>query len=37
MPVIYFRPQQNYVANPEEYSCPVYKTGKRAGVLSTTG
>jgi len=37
MPVVHFKPQTDYVRDPEEYGCPVYKTGKRAGVLSTTG
>jgi len=37
MPLIHFKPTKDYVANPEEYSCPMYKTGLRRGVLSTTG
>lgn len=37
MPIIWFIPKPNYVPNPDEYSCPVYKTSVRAGVLSTTG
>lgn len=37
MPLIHFKPQKDYVPNPEEYSCPMYKTGLRRGVLSTTG
>lgn len=37
MPIIWFIPKQNHVPNPEDYSCPVYKTSVRAGVLSTTG
>lgn len=37
MPVIWFKPQEDYVRDVEEYSCPAYKTGKRAGVLTTTG
>jgi len=36
MPLIWFKPQEDYVRDPEEYACPAYKTGKRAGVLSTT-
>jgi len=35
--VILFTPTENYTADPEEYSMPVYKTTVRAGVLSTTG
>lgn len=37
MPLIWFKPQEDYKPDPEEYSCPVYKTSVRAGVLSTTG
>jgi dynein heavy chain len=37
VPLIWFKPQEDYVRDPEEYACPCYKTGKRAGVLSTTG
>lgn len=37
MPVLWFKPQEDYVRDVEEYGCPCYKTGKRAGVLSTTG
>lgn len=37
MPIIWFMPKQNYIPDLEEYSCPVYKTSVRAGVLSTTG
>lgn len=37
MPLIWFRPRDDYVRDEEEYGCPCYKTGKRAGVLSTTG
>jgi dynein heavy chain len=36
-PVIYFIPTANYFADPEEYSCPIYKTTSRAGELSSTG
>ncbi|KAA0150075.1 hypothetical protein FNF29_05515 [Cafeteria roenbergensis] len=37
VPVIHFRPEQDYKPNPAEYSAPVYKTSVRAGTLSTTG
>jgi dynein heavy chain len=36
-PVLWFDPVVDYKSDPEEYSCPVYKTSVRAGVLSTTG
>lgn len=37
MPVIWFKPQEDYKADPDEYQAPLYKTSVRAGVLSTTG
>lgn len=37
MPVIWFIPKVNYKADPEFYIAPVYKTGERKGVLTTTG
>ena len=37
MPLIHFKPQKDYEAKEDEYSCPMYKTGKRQGTLSTTG
>lgn len=37
MPPIWFEPIKDYTPDPEEYSCPIYKTSVRAGVLSTTG
>jgi dynein heavy chain len=42
MPCIWFKPYQltpEYVKDKSrnDYSCPVYKTSKRAGVLTTTG
>ena len=37
MPVIHFNPTEDYVPEPSEYSCPIYKTSVRAGALSTTG
>jgi dynein heavy chain len=36
-PVVHFVPCQNYKPDPEQYSCPLYKTSVRAGTLSTTG
>lgn len=37
VPCIWFEPVKDYVPDPEEYACPIYKTSVRAGVLSTTG
>jgi len=37
MPVILFKPVEDYKADPEDYQAPLYKTSVRAGVLSTTG
>ena len=37
MPVIHFKPFKDYVSKDDEYQCPLYKTGLRRGVLSTTG
>lgn len=37
MPVLHFKPQTSFVPDPDDYSCPLYKTSLRAGVLSTTG
>lgn len=37
LPVVHFEPQQNYVPDPTLYHSPLYKTGARAGTLSTTG
>ena len=36
-PIIFFTPAENYTADPEDYTMPVYKTSVRAGTLSTTG
>uniref|UniRef100_A0A286XH43 Dynein axonemal heavy chain 6 n=1 Tax=Cavia porcellus TaxID=10141 RepID=A0A286XH43_CAVPO len=37
LPVVHFEPQQNYEPAPTLYHSPLYKTGARAGTLSTTG
>eukprot|EP00163_Fabomonas_tropica_P009439 TRINITY_DN1923_c0_g1_i1.p1 TRINITY_DN1923_c0_g1~~TRINITY_DN1923_c0_g1_i1.p1 ORF type:complete len:2652 (-),score=902.80 TRINITY_DN1923_c0_g1_i1:9-7298(-) len=38
MPVMWLEPSDEYVRDPDTtYNCPVYKTTRRAGVLSTTG
>lgn len=37
LPVVHFEPQQNYEPSPALYHAPLYKTGARAGTLSTTG
>lgn len=37
MPIIHFKPQEDYKADPEDYQAPLYKTSVRQGVLSTTG
>ncbi|XP_015279206.1 PREDICTED: dynein heavy chain 6, axonemal [Gekko japonicus] len=37
LPVVHFEPQQNYEPSPTLYHAPLYKTGARAGTLSTTG
>ena len=37
MPLIWFKPMEDYKRDPDDYPCPCYKTGKRAGVLSTSG
>jgi dynein heavy chain len=36
-PVVHFAVCQNYKPDPDQYSCPLYKTSVRAGTLSTTG
>lgn len=37
MPLIWFKPVDDYKQDNEEYICPCYKISTRAGVLSTTG
>jgi dynein heavy chain len=37
LPVIHFKPQEDFRPDPDEYITPLYKTSLRAGVLSTTG
>lgn len=37
LPMMHMAPQQNFTPDPTDYNSPLYKTGARAGVLSTTG
>ena len=37
LPVAHMEPRRNHVPDPADYNAPLYKTGARAGVLSTTG
>lgn len=37
LPVVHFRPSTDQKVPPAHYSCPLYKTSLRAGILSTTG
>ena len=37
MPVMHMEPVMDYVEDPQDYKTPLYKTGARAGTLSTTG
>ena len=34
---MHMEPKQNFTPDPTDYNAPMYKTGARAGVLSTTG
>jgi dynein heavy chain len=37
MPVVHFKPIEDYKPNPDEYQAPLYKAANRQGKLSTTG
>ena len=37
LPVFHMEPKMDFVPSPTKYISPLYKTGARAGVLSTTG
>ena len=37
LPVIHFKPAEDYRAPGDQYQCPLYKTSVRAGTLNTTG
>jgi dynein heavy chain len=37
MPVVCFKPVEEYKPNPEEYQAPLYKAANREGKLNTTG
>ena len=34
---MHMEPKRNFTPDPTDYNAPMYKTGARAGVLSTTG
>lgn len=37
MPVVWFKPAEDYKPDPQEYHAPLYKAASREGKLSTTG
>lgn len=37
LPILHMEPKMDFTPPVEDYNCPLYKTGARAGVLSTTG
>ena len=37
LPMLHMEPQMDYEPDPALYKSPLYKTGLRAGTLSTTG
>ena len=37
MPLLHMEPKMDFITPENDYQCPLYKTGARAGVLSTTG
>ncbi|XP_041356323.1 dynein heavy chain 6, axonemal-like isoform X2 [Gigantopelta aegis] len=37
LPMMHMEPQMDYKPSEDDYTCPLYKTAARAGVLSTTG
>lgn len=37
IPVMHMKPEMSFTPDPADYIAPLYKTGLRAGTLSTTG